>query len=50
MRFYGREKSVPAGEVFSHVATQGGVLDWAKARSGKERRRKRDFMIVFSVA
>jgi hypothetical protein len=38
--------SLPAGEVFSHEATQAGVSDWARARSGKERRRKRDFMIL----
>ena len=40
--------SLPAGEVFSHEATQDGVSDWARARSGKERRRKRDFMILTS--
>jgi hypothetical protein len=40
--------SLPAGEVFSHEATQGGVSDWARARSGKERRRERDFMILTS--
>lgn len=37
-----------AGEVFSHEATQAGVSDWARARSGKERRRKKDFMILAS--
>ena len=49
MGFWKGEKSVPAGEVFSQEATQDGVLDWARARSGKERRKKRGFMIGFSV-
>jgi hypothetical protein len=46
MGFYGGDESVPAGEVFSQEATQAGVSDWARARSGTERKRKRDFMVV----